>query len=67
MEAVKAILDNTGQGLLTFGEDLLINPEYSAECNRIFGENIEGKNFLQLIHPGMKNRESLLVQFWKNS
>ncbi len=51
MEAVKAILDNTGQGLLTFGEDLLINPEYSAECNRIFGENIEGKNFLQLIHP----------------
>lgn len=51
MEAVKGILDNTGQGLLTLGENMLVDPEYSAECNKIFGEKIEGKNFLMLIHP----------------
>lgn len=51
VEAVKAILNNTGQGLLTFGDDLLVDSEYSTECERIFGESIEGKNFLNLIHP----------------
>jgi len=60
VDAVKAILDNTGQGLLTFGEDLLVDPEYSAECDRIFGQSIDGKDFLCLIHPEDEEQRKFL-------
>nr|MDA3845880.1 ATP-binding protein [Vallitaleaceae bacterium] len=36
------LLDNVGQGFLTFGADLLINPEYSLECEEMISCQIEG-------------------------
>jgi len=36
------LLDNVGQGFLTFGEDLLINPEYSLECEDMIACDIDG-------------------------
>lgn len=30
------LLDNVGQGFITFGKDLLINPEYSTMCTNLF-------------------------------
>lgn len=43
------MLDNTGQGLLTFGENLMIDEEYSAECIDIFGCDIGGMCFIDLV------------------
>ncbi|MGE5632794.1 MAG: chemotaxis protein CheX [Caulobacteraceae bacterium] len=51
IDAVRTILDNTGQGFLTFRDHFLVNSEYSTECRSIFGKNIEGSDFLELIYP----------------
>ncbi len=49
--AVRNLLDNTGQGLLTFGENLTIDDEHSSQCSIIFGQSIKGKRLSELIHP----------------
>ncbi|WP_347488965.1 diguanylate cyclase [Desulfoscipio sp. XC116] len=46
---IKNLLNNAGQGFLTFGKDLLVNREYSAECSRIFGQKIGKLNILTLL------------------
>lgn len=38
--AIRNLLDNAGQGFLTFGTDLLVDEEYSQECENIFGTGI---------------------------
>lgn len=47
--AIRNLLDNVGQGFLSFGEDMVISDEYSYECIHIFEAPIEGRNFLELI------------------
>lgn len=47
--AVKNLLDNAGQGFLSFGSDLMIGQEYSKECDRIFGFPVSGISYLNLI------------------
>lgn len=47
--ALKTLLDNAGQGFLTFGYDLLVDREYSAECIKIFQQRIDNANILQLL------------------
>ncbi|MBK7005283.1 MAG: transporter substrate-binding domain-containing protein [Burkholderiales bacterium] len=37
LKHVATLLNNSGQGFLSFGQDLLIDEGYSRECNRIFG------------------------------
>ncbi len=49
-ESIKNLLDNAGQGFLSFGPDMLISNEYSLECVHIFRGPIGGKDFLELIH-----------------
>lgn len=49
--AIRNLLDNVGQGLMTFGSDLLIHKDYSAECSRIFNQTIENRMFSHLIYP----------------
>lgn len=46
---IKVLLNNSNQGFLTFGKDLLINREYSEECLRIFNKKIAGCNIIELI------------------
>ncbi|MFO7820073.1 MAG: ATP-binding protein [Halanaerobacter sp.] len=53
------LLNNAGQGFLTFGADLSIDPEYSLECKRIFGHDIAGEDPLDLI---FKNSELELAK-----
>lgn len=48
---MRNLLDHAGQGFLSFGQDLLVNKEYSAECLQIFGEKIENKNIIELLFP----------------
>lgn len=46
---IKNILDNAGQGFLTFSKDLVVDREYSAECLRIFGKDIGRCNIVELL------------------
>lgn len=48
-ESVKNLMDNAGQGFLSFDTDLIISNEYSIECTRIFQTDIKGLNFMNLI------------------
>lgn len=54
-KALRNLLNNAGQGFLSFGSDLLVREEYSSECERIFGGQIVGAKFASLIFP--KDRE----------
>ncbi len=47
--SIRNLLDNAGQGFLTFNKDMIIADEYSVECTKIFGREIGGNNFLNLI------------------
>jgi two-component system chemotaxis sensor kinase CheA len=48
--SVRNLLDNTGQGFLTFGRDLIVHIDYSRECRRIFGRSITGESFARLLY-----------------
>ena len=37
---MQTLLDNANQGFLTFGPDLKVGRQFSAECSRIFRRNI---------------------------
>ena len=49
--ALRNLLDFAGQGFLSFGEDLKVSKEYSAECRAIFGRNIAGELISTLLYP----------------
>ncbi|WP_027087990.1 ATP-binding protein [Cohnella panacarvi] len=64
--AIRNLLDEAGQGFLSFAEDMLVMPEYSVECERIFGAELTGQPFAPLIYPAdLTDRrflEELLMQ-----
>ncbi len=47
--AIQNLLDFSGVGYITFGPDMLINPEISRECESIFGRSIAGENIAQVL------------------
>lgn len=47
--AVKNLLDNAGQGFLSFGKDYLIEEDYSIECENIIGKSLNNISYLNLI------------------
>lgn len=57
---IRNLLDNAGQGFLTIGADLYVEPEYSRECLRIFETPIEDYSFPQLIYPDNPEQRQLL-------
>ncbi|HNX96629.1 MAG TPA: CHASE4 domain-containing protein [Candidatus Aminicenantes bacterium] len=48
---VRNLLDHTGQGILSIGPDLRVNPEASRECARLFARTVEGVPFAELLYP----------------
>jgi two-component system chemotaxis sensor kinase CheA len=48
-EAVKNLLDNAGQGFLSFGADLVVSEEYSLECVQLFRAPLGGRRFPELV------------------
>ena len=70
-QSIRNLLDNAGQGFLSFGLDLLIHNEYSSECTKIFARDIHGLRFTQLIFPDDLEQEnfleSLLVKVLNNN
>lgn len=45
------VFDNVGEGILSFKKDLIIQDEYSLECERIFKKSIHNVSFSELLFP----------------
>ena len=60
---LRSLLDSSSQGFFTFGRDLLVHPEYSAACERIFGRGISGKNAAALLCSSAQEREQVARAF----
>lgn len=58
---IKNLLDHSDQGFLTFGEDLIVNKEYSSECWRIFNRKIESIHILELLHSRNEEQNGLFA------
>lgn len=64
--SMRNLLDNAGQGFLSFGEDLRVSGEYSAECTAIFRRELAGESVATLFYPGdIKQRTFLEALFRK--
>jgi len=48
--SIQSLLDFSGQGFLSFGAEMKVRPEYSRECVEIFGGEIEGQDFSELLY-----------------
>lgn len=57
---IKNILNNAGQGFLTFGEDLVIKGEYSSECVKIFERQIKNRKFSELVAKDNEEQKEFL-------
>ncbi|MBD8527218.1 transporter substrate-binding domain-containing protein [Pseudomarimonas arenosa] len=51
LSQVAMLLDNSGQGFLSFGPDLVVEPGCSRECERIFGGEADGRKLPDLLAP----------------
>lgn len=58
---MRNLLDNAGQGFLTFGNDLMVDNEYSAECLNIFGTKIEGQNIVDLVFNTYSDEQKTVI------
>ena len=50
-EQVTALLNNSGQGFLSFAADLIVDDEYSQACLVMFGRTPAGCNVAELLFP----------------
>jgi len=58
--SLRNLLDHAGQGFLSFGDDLRVAGEYSAECVTIFGRDIIGEAVTTLFYPEDKDQRTFL-------
>ncbi len=58
---IRHLLDNAGEGFLTFGPDYTVRKEYSAECLEIFGCDIAGESFPSLLYPDDPGQRDLVI------
>lgn len=61
-EAIQNLLDNAGQGFLTVSRQLLVKPEYSAECRRLFRGEVAEAPFAALLYPDDPSGRALLSE-----
>ena len=65
--SIKNLLDNAGQGFLSFNSHLIISGEHSKECDDIFGFSIGSKNFLEILQEYVDSDAlSLMKNVFKN-
>jgi len=63
--SLRNLLDHAGQGFLSFGEELRVSGEYSAECATIFHRDIAGEAILALIYPEDQDQQVFLEAVFK--
>ncbi|MCX6073391.1 MAG: ABC transporter substrate-binding protein [Campylobacterales bacterium] len=54
---VMVLLDNAGQGFLSFSTDFKIDEEHSKECLKYLGENITHRNITDLLFQDQSKKE----------
>lgn len=59
-QQIRNILDNVGQGFLAFGQDLIIDDEYSQECDHIFSRSPARQTLAQILYPGDRDQAEFL-------
>ncbi|QOG12898.1 ABC transporter substrate-binding protein [Arcobacter sp. FWKO B] len=59
---ISILLDNAGQGFLTFNNSFKINEQYSSECEKLLGNNIAKQDITNLLLHDTKTKE-----FFKNT
>jgi two-component system chemotaxis sensor kinase CheA len=62
--SLRNLLDNAGQGFLTFGKDLLIDEHYSEECTRMFDCEFGGIAIPALLSLGDVDQEKFLLNIF---
>ncbi len=60
--AIRNLLDNAGQGFLTFGWDLAVDEDYSAECVKIFGTIVSGLRISRLLFPENEEEQEIFEE-----
>lgn len=63
--SLRNLLDHAGQGFLSFGDDLRVAGEYSAECRSIFGREISGLTVPILFYPDDKDQQTFLEALFR--
>jgi signal transduction histidine kinase/HAMP domain-containing protein len=58
--SLRNLLDHAGQGFLSFGSDLKVAGEYSAECTQIFNREISEQSVLALLYPDDRGEQVFL-------
>jgi signal transduction histidine kinase/CheY-like chemotaxis protein len=48
--AIQNLLDHAGQGFLTIDREQIVQQEYSIECRRLFGQDIAGCRYGELLY-----------------
>lgn len=68
---LRHVFDNVKEGILTFNQDLMVQDEYSLECERLFNKKIENLTFPKLIYPENETMEqflnALLLRIFKSN
>lgn len=59
-EQVASLLDNSGQGFLSFGRDLVVQPECSRACETMLGHFPSGRDVAQLLFGDHGDKAELL-------
>lgn len=54
---VTTLLDNAGQGFLSFGCDFIVDEEYSIECTKFLGQKIAGEDISDLLFKDETKKE----------
>lgn len=64
VEKLRYLLDNAGQGFLSFGPDLQVAEEYSAECVYIFNQEIAQQSIAALLYPESPTQQAFLTSLF---
>ncbi len=59
---ITTLLDNAGQGFLTFDKEFRVDEQHSKECNKLLGEALSGKDIAVVLFGDAKKAE-----FFKNT
>lgn len=62
LDQIATLLDNSGQGFLSFGPDLMVNEGYSRECLNIFNRNKLDLPLPELLAPRDPKQREFLVR-----
>ena len=60
LEQVASLLDNSGEGFLSFGADLIVEPECSRACETMLGESPAGFSVDEVLFPDDEPGRELL-------